>query len=206
MAANQAEERQARALKDKALIAGFVEGDTRAFRSLVEHYQRKVYTIAHGILRNHEDSMDVVQDVFVKVHRHLPKFKGDSSFYTWLYRIVVNLCIDRKRRAAKARMVDYDDTRAQTPDESRGATTLATTHLDGPARALDRKELRQQMNKALDMLSDSHRKILVLREIEGLSYEELADVLELAKGTVMSRLFHARQNFQKAFQSAQANG
>ena len=115
MAANQAEERQARALKDKALIARFVEGDTRAFRTLVEYYQRKVYTIAHGILRNHEDSMDVVQDVFVKVHRHLPKFKGDSSFYTWLYRIVVNLCIDRKRRAAKARMVDYDDTRAQTP-------------------------------------------------------------------------------------------
>lgn len=185
--------------EDAQLVQRCQEGDQRAFRDLVEQYQRRVYTIAYGVLRNHDDAMDATQDAFVKVHRYLPDFKGDSSFYTWLYRIVVNLCIDKKRKAARAAEVDYDDSLSHGDAFSDGPT-LASIHIDSPSKALARKELREKMGEALDKLSDAHREILLLREVEGLSYEQLADVLGIAKGTVMSRLFHARKNFQKALQ------
>ncbi len=183
--------------EDAALVEQCKAGDRKAFQTLVERYQRKVYTIAFGIVRNHDDAMDVTQDAFVKVHRYLPNFKGDSSFYTWLYRIVVNLCIDRKRRATRAAEVDYDDALEHSSDAAAGPT-LASTYIESPQKALARKELREQMGVALGKLSDSHRKILVLREVEGMSYEDIAETLGVAKGTVMSRLFHARKNFQKA--------
>jgi RNA polymerase sigma-70 factor (ECF subfamily) len=184
--------------EDALLVSKCLAGDDGAFRKLVENYQRKVFTIAFGVLRNHDAAMDVTQDAFVKVHRHLPKFKGNSSFYTWLYRIVVNLCIDRKRRASRAAEVDYDDALRHDGNNSSGATTLASISIGQPGKELERKELRQKMHTALEKLSEDHRQILVLREVEGLSYEEISDILGLAKGTVMSRLFHARQNFKSA--------
>ena len=142
--------------------------------------------------------MDVTQDAFVKVHRNLPKFEGTSSFYTWLYRIVVNLCIDRKRRAKKAINVDYDDAISHQEQPHQSGPTLASVSIAGPAKELARKELREKMQLALNKLSPDHREILVLREFEGLAYEEIAEILNVAKGTVMSRLFHARTNFKQA--------
>lgn len=183
--------------EDAELVRLCKAGDRKAFQKLVERYQRKVYTIAYGVVRNHDDAMDVTQDAFVKVHRYLANFKGDSSFYTWLYRIVVNLCIDRKRKASRAAEVDYDDGLQHGTGFANGPT-LASTHIDSPQKALARKELREHMAIALDKLSPSHREILMLREVEGMSYEDIAETLEIAKGTVMSRLFHARKNFQKA--------
>ena len=182
--------------EDALLVERSLAGDDRAFRQLVETYQRKVYTIAYGVLRNQDAAMDVAQDAFVKVHRYLPKFEGKSSFYTWLYRIVVNLCIDRKRRAARAAEVDYDDAIAHHERPQASGPTLASVTIQGPGREFERKELREKMQQALEKLSPDHREILVLREVEGLSYEEIADILEVAKGTVMSRLFHARKNFK----------
>ncbi len=175
-----------------------MDGDHRAFRKLVEKYQRKVYSIAFGVLRNPDAAMDISQDAFVKVYKHLPKFKGDSAFYTWLYRIVVNLCIDKKRRQSRAAEVDYDDTLAHSPDAHTNGPMLASVHIDNPARSFDRAELQEHMEEALDTLSESHRAILVMRELDGMTYEELSAALEIPKGTVMSRLFHARKNFQKA--------
>jgi RNA polymerase sigma-70 factor (ECF subfamily) len=182
--------------EDALLVSRSLAGDERAFRQLVENYQRKVYTIAYGVLRNQDAAMDVAQDAFVKVHRYLPKFEGKSSFYTWLYRIVINLCIDRKRRAARAAEVDYDDGIGHKESVASSGPTLASISMEGPGKALARKELREKMQVALDKLSEDHRQILVLREVEGLSYEEIAEILEVARGTVMSRLFHARKNFK----------
>ena len=184
--------------EDAQLVERCLEGDERAYRTLVEKYQRRIYTVAFGILRNQEDAMDVTQDAFVKVHRNLPKFEGTSSFYTWLYRIVVNLCIDRKRRAKKAVNVDYDDAISHQEQPHQSGPTLASVSIAGPAKELARKELREKMQLALDKLSPDHREILVLREFEGLAYEEIAEILNVAKGTVMSRLFHARTNFKQA--------
>jgi RNA polymerase sigma-70 factor (ECF subfamily) len=184
--------------EDAILVERCLSGDERAFRALVEQYQRRVFSIAFGIVRNQDDAMDVTQDAFVKVHAHLPNFKGTSSFYTWLYRIVVNLCIDRKRRAKRAILVDYDDAISHEEQPHQSGPTLASVSIAGPAKELARKELREKMQRALDRLSDDHRQVLLLREVEGLAYEEIADALDIAKGTVMSRLFHARTNFKKA--------
>jgi RNA polymerase sigma-70 factor (ECF subfamily) len=185
-------------VEDADLVEKCLAGDESAFRALVENYQRKVFGIAFGILRNREDALDVSQDAFVKVHRNLPKFQGNSSFYTWLYRITVNLCIDRKRRAKRAYNVDYDDGIAHGEMPHQKGPTLASVSIVGPAKQLARKELREKMQLALEKLSDDHRQILLLREVEGMAYEDIAQTLDVATGTVMSRLFHARKNFKQA--------
>ncbi len=182
---------------DQALVERAVQGDKKAFRQLVERYQRKVYTIAFGVVRNPDTALDVTQDAFVKIHRNLANFKGDSSFYTWVHRIVLNLCIDRKRREARQAEVDYDDAISHGEGFTDGPT-LASTGIDNPAQAAHRKELVEHMDRALATLSEEHKTILLLREVDGLSYEELAETLDVPKGTVMSRLFHARKNFQKS--------
>lgn len=182
---------------DFELVQRAIEGDDRAFRTLVEKYQSRVYSIAYGVLRNQDAATDATQDAFVRVYRNLESFKGDSSFYTWIYRIVVNLCIDKKRRQKRQREVDYDDALSHGDTFSSGPT-LATTSFDTPAKAAGRKELIQHLNEALETLSEDHRAILVLREIDGLAYDEISEILDIPQGTVMSRLFHARRNFQRA--------
>jgi RNA polymerase sigma-70 factor (ECF subfamily) len=185
-------------LDERELVERAAEDDHRAFQVLVERYQRKAYTVAFGILRSEDAAMDVTQDAFVKVYKSLPRFKGQAAFYTWLYRIVVNLCIDRKRKSARRAEVAYEDTYTQGDATAVAGPVLASTGIESPSAAYARRELREQMGQAMDTLSERHREILVLREVEGLSYEELSDVLEVPKGTIMSRLFHARKNFQLA--------
>jgi len=179
---------------EHALVIQAQAGDQRAFQELVSRYQRRVYAIARGMVRNGDDAMDITQDAFIKVHRHLDRFKGTSSFYTWLYRIVVNLCIDHLRRANKSRAVDFDDTRAhEQPAE------LAPRPLEGdPLRSLRRQELRQMVERALEMLTAKHRAVILMREVQGLSYTEMAEAMACSKGTIMSRLFHARRRMQQA--------
>ena len=181
---------------EQELIKRAKEGDHRAFQTLVERHQRKAYTVAYGVLRDQDAAIDATQDAFVKVFKSLPNFHGQSSFYTWLYRIVINVCIDKKRKAARSVEVEYDDSYMQSTEEPVAAMTLASTQIDTPEQAYARSELRRQMGAAMDTLSTSHRQILVLREVQGMSYDELAETLELPRGTVMSRLFHARKKFQ----------
>jgi len=191
--ARAAEDRE----RDRALVVRAQQGDQRAFRELFERYHKRAYAVAFGVLKNKHDALDVVQEAFVKVHRHLDGFQGSSSFYTWLYRIVMNLAIDQLRRKKTARPVEYDDA-----IDREGA--LADEHvlprmLDAnPRRTVIRRELMARVEAALATLPDYHRQVIVLREIEGLSYEEMAEVLEVPKGTIMSRLFHARQKLQRA--------
>lgn len=182
---------------DKTLVTRCQAGDQDAFKELVQRYQRKVYGIAYGMLRDSEDAMDVTQEAFIRVHRYLDRFKGSSSFFTWLYRITVNLCIDHLRKEGKAQTVDYND--ALSHADQQEAAQLRPWSLDmNPGRAMDRKELREMIDKALDQLSANHRAVLLMREVEGLSYKEMADVMQCSKGTIMSRLFHARRRMQLA--------
>lgn len=181
--------------------AGLVErartGDQRAFRELVERYQRKVFSIAFGFVRNKDDAMDLTQEVFVKVHRYLDGYQGNASFYTWLYRISVNVCIDWIRRERKHKGLDYDDSMSHEDAADSDTPVVSSTTGINPAKALGQKELAQKIEEATGKLSPAHAEILVLREVEGLSYEELAELLDIPKGTVMSRLHHARQNLKK---------
>ena len=183
---------------DAELVERAQQGDRDAFGTLVDRYQEKVYSICYGKLKDEQDSLDVTQDVFVKVFRYLEDFNHNSSFYTWLYRIAVNTSIDFLRKQSRQAQVDYDDSIKSDEDvEGHDNLTPSTLGVE-PDRAYDRKELRNKMLEALESLSDKHRTILNLREVEGLSYREMADVLDISKGTVMSRLYHARQYFQEA--------
>jgi len=185
---------------DAELVERAQDGDREAFEMLVKRYQEKVYSICYGKVKDEQDAMDVTQDVFVKVFRYLENFEQESSFYTWLYRIAVNTSIDFLRKQSRKAQVDYDDS-IQTDEDVEGNELLMPSRLGiNPDRAFGRKELRQKMLEALESLSDKHHTILNLREVEGLSYKEMAEVLEISKGTVMSRLYHARQYFQEALE------
>ena len=183
---------------DLTLVRRARSGDQRAFGLLVERYQKKVYAVALGMVKDAEEAMDVSQEAFVKVHRYLDHFKGDSSFYTWLYRITTNTCIDvlRRRGAGSSESVEYDDSvQMDLAEANLGA--LGSQLDTSPAKAALRRELGEKLDEALAQLPDKHRAILLLRELEGMSYEDLARTLEIPKGTVMSRLFHARAKVQR---------
>lgn len=182
-------------LDDLALVTSAKGGDAAAFRTLVVRYQRKVYAVALGIVKDPDLAWDVAQEAFVRVHQHLGDFKGDSAFSTWLFRIATHLAIDSVRRERTSARDDLDEAdEAALADGSEGI--LATALGTNPQESALRRELADKMSEALSQLPEKHRTILVLREVEGLSYEELAERLQIHKGTVMSRLFHARRKMQ----------
>jgi RNA polymerase sigma-70 factor (ECF subfamily) len=179
---------------DRELVLGAQRGDRDAFKTLFERYHRRAYALAFGVVRHEDDAMDVVQDAFIKAHKYLDKFEGNSSFYTWLYRIVMNLAIDHLRKHRRAKPVELDETRIESDGDE-----LLLSRISGgnPGRALLDKQIRGRIDQALDELSENHRTVLILRELEGLSYEDMAQAMSCSKGTIMSRLFHARRNMQK---------
>ena len=195
------DERRARdRVRDQALVDQAKAGDTMAFQKLVISHQGRLFSVAFGMLRDRDEAMDVVQDAFIKAYRKLADFEGNAAFSTWLYRIAVNLSIDRKRADARRRKTDLDDAEAVNLDNDSlyGAAEFAP-RLSGsnPLRNSTDKELGKQIDGALARLTDEHRVIVLLREVEGMSYEEISETLGVPKGTVMSRLFHARKNLQR---------
>ena len=184
---------------DRSLVERGRKGDHAAFRELVERYQRKVFALAYGMVHDPEDAQELTQEAFIKAYRNLDRFHGSSSFYTWLYRITVNVCIDFLRKSKRTSgSVDYDDRIAHHEEIERSDFPLVSTMgTQTPDRMNRRRELGEQIQKAIAALSESHRKVILLREIQGMSYAEIAETLDVPKGTVMSRLHHARQNLQK---------
>lgn len=183
--------------EEAQLVERCRRGDRQAFRVLVDRYQRKVYALALGFVRDPDEAYDVTQEAFLKVFRHLGSFHGTSSFYTWVYRITVNLCIDLRRKAGRGSHAEFDE-RIVHEEVGSPADQLSPLRLGfDPARALHNAELRKRLLIALDKLSEQHRAVLLLREVDGLSYKEIADTLECPEGTVMSRLFHARRQMQE---------
>lgn len=193
-------------LSDKVLVARAARGDGIAFSELVNRHYRRVLRVAFGLLKNTADAEDVVQDAFARVHVRLNAFEGSSAFYTWLYRIVVNLSIDLMRRRRRERRVDIDNEPAR--DALRhGEEELWPRYDDThPAESAERKQLSEQLNRAFADLPEIHQAVLLLRELEGLSYDEIAETLNIKKGTVMSRLFHARRSLQERFKVAADTG
>lgn len=177
---------------DRALIQRAQSGDARAFEELVARHERRAYAIAMGLVRDQEDALEIVQEAFLRVHRGLDRFTGAASFFTWLYRIVKNLSIDLMRRPAWQREradPDLDDPESPLADRVRGAD---------PSDLLSRSELSERISAAFDALPPYHREVIVMREVEGMSYEEMAQAAGVSKGTIMSRLFHARRKLQRS--------
>jgi len=186
--------RDGRDQDDRELVTSARAGDRDAFRVLFERYHRRAYALALGVVRHPDDALDVVQDAFIKAHKYLDKFEGNSSFYTWLYRIVMNLAIDHLRKHKRVKPVELDEQKLEDGADD----SLIPRILGGnPGRALMDKQIRARIDEALAELSENHRAVLVMRELEGLSYEEMAQAMDCSKGTIMSRLFHARRNMQK---------
>ena len=181
-------------LSDWELVRRCKEGDREAFRELVERYHHRVVRIALGMLHDPEDAQEVAQEAFIKVFTSIKNFKEEASFYTWLYRIVYNLSIDRKRQKSRQPQPDY---RGDLADNETDPIELlpADTSTDPYERTSD-KELGAQIQGALEELTPAHKAVILLRIVEGLSYEEISHILQCSRGTVMSRLHYARKRLQ----------
>lgn len=178
-------------IDERALIQRCIAGDAVAFEPLVEKYRQRVWRLAYQVLHDREEAWDVAQEAFVRAFHSLPSFRGQSAFYTWLFRITVNVATDRHRqRGAQARAfgperVTEEEWARSTPDPGRG-----------PDQEAARAEQRERIRRALDALPPKARTIIMLSDVEGLSYREIAEVLNCPIGTVMSRLHNARKRLK----------
>jgi len=176
---------------DAELVRLSRQGDRGAFQELVERYQRKVYAMLLGMLRDHDTAWEASQETFIKALRSLDHFKGEASFYTWLYRIAVNVAIDLQRREAHRPIVGVSDETIEAQE-----TLQEDLRRADPFRQVRNRELGARVRAAIDELTPEHRAVILLREVEGLSYDEISRVMGCAKGTVMSRLHYARKKLQ----------
>jgi RNA polymerase sigma-70 factor (ECF subfamily) len=179
---------------DAELLQRGRAGDRDALRQLYERYHRRVLAVVVGMVRNPEDAREIVQDTFVRAFRNIENFKGDSSFYTWLYRIAVNRAIDLQRRSAKFQSTEFDETVGLGEDVVSTGGRASTG--EDPFQAVRNRELGRKISEAIESLTPDHRAVILLREIEGLSYEEISEVMDCSLGTVMSRLHYARKKLQ----------
>ncbi|MCB9777959.1 MAG: sigma-70 family RNA polymerase sigma factor [Alphaproteobacteria bacterium] len=180
---------------DHELVKAVLAGDGTAYRGLVERYQGRIHNVVYGMVRNPEDAKDLTQEAFVKAYKNLHRFRLESSFYTWLCRIAMNVSIDHLRRQ-KVRRAELFEEGVATKDAG-GVISLAHRRED-PGRNLERKRLGARIVEALDELPEDQKQVIVLREIEGLAYKEIAEVMDIPEGTVMSRLYYARKKLQAA--------
>ena len=175
--------------QEAAVIQAVLDGDVNAYEALVKKYEKNVYNLALRMTGNSEDAADMAQEAFIKAYNSLTSFRGDSKFSVWLYRIVSNVCLDFLRSRSRKQTVSLS---TENDDGEEVELDIADeTH--SPEKLLDRSLTRDAVRRGLAALPPDHREILLLREIQGLSYEEIADVLGLEAGTVKSRIFRARK-------------
>ena len=169
------------------------KGDTSAFEALVQKYQARIYTLCRYLLKNPQDAEDAAQDTFVKAFQGLKSFRPSSTFYTWLYRIAVNTCLDFKRKSSLRSFYSSADMSEKLD--------MVPSKLPSPESAYAAKESIHALRAALNSISEKLRVVIVLKEIEGLPYEEIAKVLDVSVGTVKSRISRAREELRKIMQT-----
>ena len=175
-------------LTDWELVQKCQAGETSAFQELVSRYHQKVYMVIFGLLRHREDALEVAQETFFRAYRKISSFQGGSSFYTWIYRIAVNISIDAQRRQ-KRNPLDFRESMDGVLDAQNEVAR-------DPFSDLHDRELRENLVKAINDLTPEHKAVIVLRTIEGLSYKDIGEILGCSEGTVMSRLHYARKKLQ----------
>jgi RNA polymerase sigma-70 factor (ECF subfamily) len=174
---------------DESLVRAAHQGDMNAFEELVKRHREKIFARAFSMLRNEDEAVDLSQEAWVKAWQRLNQFQGDSSFVTWITRIVINLCLDHLRKQKRQKT----DSIEQMDEETGGVERQLPVITPNPTEKLERQELRVRINRALDQLSEEHRTVLVLHEFEEMEYKEIAKTMGCSIGTVMSRLFYARR-------------
>lgn len=178
---------------EQALVRRARQGDMGAYDDLVRRYQERIYATIYHMTSNHEDANDLAQETFIKAYQALKSFKGGSSFYTWIYRIAVNKTINfLKQRKNRVHMSlnDLDFNAEHDPD------LVALVSDQTPRREVNLAELQEKLNEAMQKLSDSHRLVVTLHDVQGLAHDEIAEIMDCNIGTVRSRLFYARQQLQ----------
>jgi len=178
--------------QDTPLIRRFQEGDGSAFEELFIKYQSKVFNTAYRMLGNYEDARDMAQEVFIRAHKSLRRFRGDSRFYTWLYRITVNSCINQlKSQKPTVSLGNCDES------WERGKPALGSSPNRGPLERLEEKELQRYVQNGINSLPSKYRSVIFLRDIQGLRYHEIAEILACSLEAVRSSLYRARQELRK---------
>jgi len=184
-------------VNEAQLISRCQQGDQEALREIFNQYHQKVYRVAYGVVRQREEALDIAQEVFIKLFRSIRQFKGRSRFYTYLYRMTMNTAIDHSRRMAKGPRLSMDEEEGiQVSDDAERR----------PDRILDQKELEERVKWAMDQLPPDQKACLILREVEGLSYLEIAEATRSSIGTVMSRLHYGRKKVQELFKAYMEGG
>jgi len=178
---------------DRELVALSQKQDVAAYSELIRRYHKKIYALVYNMTSNKEDAEDLVQEVFVKAFAALKNFKGDSSFYTWVYRIAVNRTINFVKSRKKHMGISLDNVDGGV---ERDPAYVELSSKESPFRDATLNELQEKLNKALLTLSEKHRAVVVLHDIQGVPHEEIAQTLGVSSGTVRSRLFYARQILQ----------
>jgi RNA polymerase sigma-70 factor (ECF subfamily) len=178
---------------DEVLVARAQRGDTGAFDILIERYKQRLYGTVYHMTSNHEDANDLVQDAFIKAYRSLHTFKGQSSFYTWIYRIAVNRTINFVKRRKNKGHISLNDLDSDIESDPDFIELMA--HVT-PRTEAGLNELQQKLNEALQKLSEDHRTVVVLHDVQGLTHADIAKIMRCPETTVRSRLFYARQQLQ----------
>ena len=178
---------------DHELVARARSRDVSAYDELVRRHQRKIYALVYNMTGNREDAEDVVQDVFVKAYASLDHFQGQSSFFTWIYRIAINRTINFLKSRKRREGLSLDD---MDEGVERDPAYVELSARESPFRDMALTEFQEKLNKALLKLSDNHRTVVVMHDIQGLPHEEIARIMKTSPGTVRSRLFYARQQLQ----------
>jgi RNA polymerase sigma-70 factor (ECF subfamily) len=175
-------------LEETEMISRCQRGDQEALKEIFDKYNKKVYRIAYGVVRQREEALDIVQEVFIKLFRSIKNFKGKSHFYTYLYRMVMNTAIDHARKTGKQTISSLDQEGSFQPSDDLEK---------GPERILLQKELEERVRLAMDKLPAEQRAALIFRDVEGLSYQEMTEAMGCSIGTVMSRLHYGRKRIQE---------
>jgi RNA polymerase sigma-70 factor (ECF subfamily) len=179
-------------------------GDTDAFDQLVIRYRTRVFAMIYNMVHNEQDAWDLAQEAFVKAWKSIGRFKGKSSFYTWIYRIVMNVTIDSlRKREVKAGGAEFDDAIQLKEIDPASKTVPKADPL--PHKRMESQEIRERIDKAIAQLSPEHRAVILMKEIEEMQYHEIAETLGCSIGTVMSRLFYARKKLQNALRDVYEN-
>jgi len=179
--------------EEAALVRRAKEGDLQAYDQLVQRYQERVYATIYHMTSNHEDANDLAQEAFIKAFQALRSFKGGSSFYTWIYRIAVNKTINflkQRRHKGHLSLNELDFNAENDPD------LVALVSDKTPPRDAGLNELKEKLNEAMQRLSEPHRLVVTLHDVQGLAHDEIAEIMDCNIGTVRSRLFYARQQLQ----------
>jgi RNA polymerase sigma factor (sigma-70 family) len=178
---------------DRALVKEAQAGDYSAFDTLVQKYQERVYATIYHMTSNHEDANDLTQETFIKAYKALQSFKGDSSFFTWVYRIAVNKTINFLKGRKNKIHLSLNDLDFNAEHDPELVTFISEKT---PRRDLNLAELQEKLNEGMQKLSDVHRLVVTLHDVQGLSHEEISKIMDCNTGTVRSRLFYARQQLQ----------